>query len=391
MTESFWWYLLAGFFIGFGISTLWEWLYFRRKRMTIRDRRIAELEAALRTYASATEATQANAVDVDDWGDPQFVSPLVYLETEETAPSANTQSEPTPPADIQPAPSVLVAASAAMNAPHTPPPSAPSQPQPVAVSQTPVMDTADTHIQPSLTGRSMPVEATTSVNTVVAAHHAVAAQSQPAESSTASVPNNVAGNAAYRHAVAVSYANGHVNQPQPAHQQPAPAPATSHPISSQDLDALASSINELIQAINRSSTEMKQSPAVEQRSQTIASNEAALTRAEGRVERIFVRLVRSMAHFLRQVRTILFDRETADFATVTRNWTSASDELTLIDGLTHAHAERLRVAGVTTFARLAALSDDELRLITLSPDGSPVDVEPWRTQAAHLAGMKAGQ
>ena len=29
MTESVWWYVLAGFLIGFILSTLWEWLFFR--------------------------------------------------------------------------------------------------------------------------------------------------------------------------------------------------------------------------------------------------------------------------------------------------------------------------------------------------------------------------
>lgn len=56
MTEAFWWYVLAGFLLGFCVSTLWEWLYFRRRRMTIRNQRIAELEATVRTYAAATGA-----------------------------------------------------------------------------------------------------------------------------------------------------------------------------------------------------------------------------------------------------------------------------------------------------------------------------------------------
>jgi hypothetical protein len=53
MSEAFWWYVLAGFLLGFGVSTLWEWVYFRRRRMTIRDRRIAELEATVRAYSAA--------------------------------------------------------------------------------------------------------------------------------------------------------------------------------------------------------------------------------------------------------------------------------------------------------------------------------------------------
>jgi len=41
------WYVLAGFILGFIVSTLWEWLHFRRERIKLRDQRIAELEASI--------------------------------------------------------------------------------------------------------------------------------------------------------------------------------------------------------------------------------------------------------------------------------------------------------------------------------------------------------
>ena len=93
MTDAFWWYVLAGFLLGFSVSTLWEWLYFRRRRMTIRNQRIADLEATVRTYAAATGAPANRAAD--DWAEPNFQNPGVYLETEEPAP-------PTPRPDILP-------------------------------------------------------------------------------------------------------------------------------------------------------------------------------------------------------------------------------------------------------------------------------------------------
>lgn len=79
MTESFWWHLLAGFIIGFGVSTVWEWLYFRRKRTALRDRYVAELEAAVRTYAAQMDAVTAGA-----WSEPHFEKPPIFLETEES-------------------------------------------------------------------------------------------------------------------------------------------------------------------------------------------------------------------------------------------------------------------------------------------------------------------
>ena len=44
------WFVLAGAILGFALSTVWEWLYYRSKRAVVRDARINELEAALRAY-----------------------------------------------------------------------------------------------------------------------------------------------------------------------------------------------------------------------------------------------------------------------------------------------------------------------------------------------------
>ncbi|MFN3335708.1 MAG: hypothetical protein ACK47M_24680, partial [Caldilinea sp.] len=118
MTEAFWWYLLAGFFIGFSISTLWEWLYFRRRRMAIRDRRIVELEAAVRTYAAAATPAQAAAATTNDWGEPQFESPHVYLETEEPAQLVSEHPTSSAPNSVQTVQTpVSVVAAAGMKSP----------------------------------------------------------------------------------------------------------------------------------------------------------------------------------------------------------------------------------------------------------------------------------
>jgi hypothetical protein len=95
MAESFWWHLLAGFTIGFILSTLWEWLYFRRRRMVLRNQRIAELEAQLQTYVHATHVLTPEAVHLDDWDEPRFEPLPVYLESEE--PFQPTEPQPTEP------------------------------------------------------------------------------------------------------------------------------------------------------------------------------------------------------------------------------------------------------------------------------------------------------
>lgn len=97
MTEAFWWYLLAGFLVGFTLSTIWEWLHFRRKRMRIENRRIAELEAMLRSYTIAEESQPVAAGPRDSWVAPSFDDPGAYLDIEDAAAvSAN------PPADRPP-------------------------------------------------------------------------------------------------------------------------------------------------------------------------------------------------------------------------------------------------------------------------------------------------
>src|SRR5688572_23965292 len=99
MATNLLWYVLAGFLLGFVSSTLWEWYYFRKERLKLTDRRIRELEAKLHESELATEsitpisttATSAPPADAtlkstpltSSWGDPNYRSPGVFLETEE--------------------------------------------------------------------------------------------------------------------------------------------------------------------------------------------------------------------------------------------------------------------------------------------------------------------
>ena len=118
MEQSLWWYLLAGVSIGFSISWLWEWLYFRRKRLVLTDRRIAELEAALR---SASRAQQDLFLEeAEAWPAASYRSPDVFLETEAPHPT-----EAQPPVHPLPQPAVAVAAVAASAGAAPPPPVAP--------------------------------------------------------------------------------------------------------------------------------------------------------------------------------------------------------------------------------------------------------------------------
>jgi hypothetical protein len=82
MTDSFWWYVLAGFVLGFILSTLWEWLYFRQRRLRSENRRIEELEAALRAQSAATRGAETGTNGFAGG----YQGPPVYLEGEQDSP-----------------------------------------------------------------------------------------------------------------------------------------------------------------------------------------------------------------------------------------------------------------------------------------------------------------
>lgn len=80
MTESVWWYLLAGFLVGFILSTMWEWLYFRRRRLNIENRRIAELESTIRSLTAAGTVAGTLSSPTSASG---YQGPGVFLENEQ--------------------------------------------------------------------------------------------------------------------------------------------------------------------------------------------------------------------------------------------------------------------------------------------------------------------
>ena len=97
MTYSVWWYVLAGFLLGFILSTLWEWLYFRRRRMRIENQRIAELEATVRSLSTVSQSAEANTSPGFAAG---YQSPMVFLEGEEDDVDTVEVIVPAPPEPV---------------------------------------------------------------------------------------------------------------------------------------------------------------------------------------------------------------------------------------------------------------------------------------------------
>jgi hypothetical protein len=109
-----------------------------------------------------------------------------------------------------------------------------------------------------------------------------------------------------------------------------------------------------------------------------------VTRINGRTEYVLVRMVQSLMQFMRQLREILGGAEGARPAIRTAPLTLPADDLTRIAGLSAEQAARLRTAGVTTYTRLAQLSPDELRMITLTPGGATADPAHGRCRRGNL-------
>ena len=92
MTTSLLWYLLAGVLLGFAASTLWEWLYFRRKRMKLDERRVQELEAELADERALNAQMRLAQEELSGRTVSEYASPGVFLDSE----SARGQVDATP-------------------------------------------------------------------------------------------------------------------------------------------------------------------------------------------------------------------------------------------------------------------------------------------------------
>lgn len=396
MSEAFWWYVLAGFLLGFSVSTLWEWLYFRRRRMTIRDRRLAELEATVRTYTAAANAPDGDAA-ADDWTEPTFQNPGVYLETEEaSAPTARPETLPPTP-NPAPAAAVIGATAAFGNGVHAPTAQptgaaannyttysspAPAGFQSLAVQQSPPpLSAAMRENAPPAEDDNRFASVLTALGAAAVVQHVTddATPVEPAEAPAPAVDNQTA-------APVPVYVNGTTSAPT---QETASSPAPDHDnraITSAEIGVLVSSINELIDTVNQEPKEgiVASNPSQAESLASAADDDPYVTRINGRAEYVLVRMVQSLMQFMRELRGILTGAQNGSPALRPAPVNTLGDELTQIAGLNAEQADRLRTAGVTTYARLAELSPDELRLITLTPDGAAADPEQWQTQAQHL-------
>jgi hypothetical protein len=384
MSEAFWWYVLAGFLLGFSVSTLWEWVYFRRRRMNIRDRRIAELEATVRAYTAAANVPNGDTA-IDDWAEPTFQSPGVYLETEEAPPST-----PAPESPAQNPSSVVVTMASHVNGALSAQPasgapaavaatSAPAGFQSLAVQHSPFSGSASMQPETAVAAEdSGKVSAAPDVARVVSR---AADDTTTAEMAVSIVP----GTGAHTTASRPEYFNRVTGAPTPSDVGSRASRSEPPAITSAEIGVLVSSINELIDTVSQEPRVAAGTPTPPAVLAPAISDDPYVTRVSGRAEYVLVRIVQSFVQFIRQLRQIITGAEAPRPVVRPVPTVASADDLTRIAGLSNEHAARLRAAGVTTYARLAALSPDELRRIALKPGDAAIDPVQWQTQAQQLA------
>lgn len=93
MTMSLLWYVLAGVLLGFAASTLWEWLYFRRKRLNWESDRVEKLQLELADEQALNEQIRLAHSSVGAEPSSEYASPGVFLESESNEVSADDSAD----------------------------------------------------------------------------------------------------------------------------------------------------------------------------------------------------------------------------------------------------------------------------------------------------------
>jgi hypothetical protein len=212
------------------------------------------------------------------------------------------------------------------------------------------------------------------------------------EPATATAPDADSRAAAPTSALTSAHINGTASAPAPKADVNLTPDNDSRAITSAEIGVIVSSINELIDTVSQEQREQLMPPAPSPTDSSLveAHDGRYVTRINGRTEYVLVRMVQSLMQFMRQLREILGGAEGARPAIRTAPLTLPADDLTRIAGLSAEQAARLRTAGVTTYTRLAQLSPDELRMITLTPGGATADPAQWQVQARQLATVQSG-
>ena len=388
MSFRVFWFVVAGFVLGFTTSTLWEWLYYRRRRLqlpTQYDNSI--LERARNRIAES----DPDSLTSSEWTVPTYRSPAVFLETEDTAHEevANPHQDDLPMRDRSTkhelAPAQL--------------PSADLSPDRSSRSPTPLPQ-----IQQSIDEDSQFREPPPSIAAAAAAAAATLRESTP----ELHVEDSHAG----RKSLEEAADTGH-SQIDTKGSAFVARPMSKHSASESDIALISGLGSETSQEVekqaNDQSVEQPANASHTQSRQSDYPDDLAMVRGIGIAykrrlygARIYTwrQLAESDTESLRRITRAKpnadigsWQTQAHDLATkygrLQAQFSGPLDDFMEIEGIGAITADILYKAGICTYEALMKTSPDELaRLVPAPTVGNENDFDGWVTQAATLAATK---
>lgn len=409
------WFVVAGFVIGFTTSTLWEWLYYRRKRLAMLDAHSAfvrDVSRTQRTVGAGAAPTDGNDAN---WSSPPYRSPGIFLESEQPpVDAAFTGAAFSAPADLTPPPDAAPTPSPRQSSVRPPlPPVTPSEPplRKVPTSSAPTPTVVDPSIPsaPPTTSATMP-EAKAEPTPAVFMNNATSDEAatdlplaptvdEPARLPTADDPDETDEPPAFNLADLTALTQTTVAAPPAIAAAPDEAPpATSTPSTTTyaATQPARSSVDEagdrrsrqrpddypddlaMIKGIGEAYKRKLYATSIYTWRQVAESDLDSLRRITRAKPNADIQSWQTQARELAEK----YGRWDARFA-------GPLDDLTQIDGIGAITADMLYKAGICTYATLAHTSPDELARIVPAPTvGNENDFEGWLRDAARLDAVK---
>lgn len=401
------WFVVAGFVIGFTTSTLWEWLYYRRKRLAM-----LETHSAFVRDVSRTQRADAAPADGNDanWSSPSYRSPGIFLESEQppvdaaftgAAFPASAPTAATPLPDVPHTPPTRQPEAWPAGSPLTPgeplPPKgaasrahAPARPTSVAVEESTASVPA-LPLPPALTNKPTSDEAAMTLPSAASpADEPAPPLSDDADDAddppafqlvdlTALTQTTVA---APPHALAPS-ATQPADPVPPLSTSAAAQPVRPHSDDAGDRSSRSRPDDypddlAMIKGIGEAYKRKLYATGIYTWRQVAESDLDSLRRITRAKPNADIQSWQTQARELAEK----YERWHARFA-------GPLDDLTQIDGIGAITADMLYKAGICTYATLAQTSPDELARIVPAPTvGNENDFEGWIREAARLDGVK---
>lgn len=369
------WFVLAGFILGFATSTLWEWLYYRRKRQTQLEQATQAMFQSVRADRRASPLDEIQDGEDDKGWAMSYRSPGVYLESEQAppaplAPATITHSTSSGQIDAAEQSDPTVTSRATPNAPRLNPATLVTLQSVIAqssIAQAPI----HTKVYPAPT-LEMPT-AVTSVTPIQQNHkelgnaEIVGAANLPASP----MPSTMVADSR--------------SEPQPSTAIITSMPATQSPAQPASVHAPR----------NNPTTDYPDNLALIK-----GVGEAYKRRLYGAGIYTWRQVAESDVEILRQITrakpnaNIAGWRQRArDLAEQHQRWDTTFcgplDDFTRIEGIGAITADTLYKAGLCTYEQLAAALPDELARIVPAPTvGDEIDFEGWINAAVRLANAK---